>query len=78
MNVGNRVYSGKGAREEGAAALTQAVLSWRDDLTLQVRGAFRGFEILSRGQGGNAARSVPTTSVCRSCSSGERESTRRS
>jgi hypothetical protein len=39
----------KGAREEGAAALTQAVLSWRDDLTLQVRGAFRGFEILSRG-----------------------------
>jgi hypothetical protein len=51
MTVGNRVYSGKGAREEGAAALTQAVLSWRDDLTLQVRGAFRGFEILSRGRG---------------------------
>jgi N12 class adenine-specific DNA methylase len=49
MTVGNRVYSGKGAREEGAAALTGAVLSWRDDLTLQVRGAFRGFEILSRG-----------------------------
>ncbi|MBF8305640.1 MAG: Helicase domain protein, partial [Acidobacteria bacterium] len=49
MRVGNRVFSGKGAREEGAAALTQAVLSWRDDLTLQVRGAFRGFEILSRG-----------------------------
>jgi N12 class adenine-specific DNA methylase len=51
MTVGNRVYSGKGAREEGAAALTQVVLSWRDDLTLQVRGAFRGFEILSRGRG---------------------------
>jgi hypothetical protein len=51
MTVGNRVYSGKGAREEGGAALTQAVLSWRDDLTLQVRGAFRGFEILSRGRG---------------------------
>jgi N12 class adenine-specific DNA methylase len=49
--VGNRVYSGKGAREEGAAALTLAVLSWRADLTLQVRGAFRGFEILSRGRG---------------------------
>jgi hypothetical protein len=27
------------------------VLSWRDDLSLQVRGAFRGFEILSRGRG---------------------------
>jgi len=51
MLVGNLVYSGKGAREEGAAALTQAVLSWRDDLTLQVRGAFRGFEIRSRGRG---------------------------
>ena len=51
MKVGNRVFSGKGGREEGAAALTQAVLSWRDDLTLQVRGAFRGFAILSRGRG---------------------------
>ena len=51
MKVGNRVYSGKGAREEGAAALTQAILSWREDLTLQVRGLFRGFEILSRGRG---------------------------
>ncbi len=49
MLVGNLVYSGKGAREEGAAALTQVVLSWRDDQTLQVRGLFRGFEILSRG-----------------------------
>jgi N12 class adenine-specific DNA methylase len=51
MTVGKRVYSGKGAREEGATALTLAILSWRDDLTLQVRGAFRGFEILSRGRG---------------------------
>jgi len=51
MRVGNRVFSGKGAREEGAAALTQVVLSWRDDLTLQVRGVFRGFEILSKGRG---------------------------
>jgi hypothetical protein len=51
MRVGNRVFSGKGAREEGAAALTLAVLSWRDDQTLQVRGAFRGFEILGRGRG---------------------------
>jgi len=51
MTVGKRVYSGKGAREDGAAALTIAILSWRDDLTLHVRGTFRGFEILSRGRG---------------------------
>lgn len=50
IRVGDRLYAGKGAREEGAAALTQAVLSHRDDLALQVRGAFRGFEILSRGR----------------------------
>ena len=50
MTVGNRVYSGKGAREESAKALTHAVLSWRDDTTLQVRGTFRGFEILSKGK----------------------------
>src|ERR1035437_6471896 len=51
MKVGNRVFSGKGAREEGSAALTQAVLAWRDDLTLQMRGGFRGFKFLSRGMG---------------------------
>ena len=51
MTVGNGLFSGKGAREEGAAALTRSILSWRDDLSLQVRGAFRGFEILSRGKG---------------------------
>jgi hypothetical protein len=51
MTVGKRMYSGKGAREDGATALTTAILSWRDDLTLQVRGSFRGFEILSRGRG---------------------------
>jgi len=50
MTVGNRVYSGKGAREESAKALTHAVLSWREDTTLQVRGMFRGFEILSKGK----------------------------
>ena len=49
MTVGNRVYSGKGAREEAAKALTYTVLSWRDDTTVQVRGALRGFEILSKG-----------------------------
>jgi hypothetical protein len=50
MKVGSRVFSGKGAREEAANALTHAILSWRDDQTIQPRGAFRGFEILSRGK----------------------------
>jgi len=50
MTVGGRSYSGKGAREAAAAALTQAVLAQRDDPALQVRGSFRGFEILSRGR----------------------------
>lgn len=50
MTVGGRNYSGKGAREAAAAALTQAVLAQRDNPALQVRGAFRGFEILSRGR----------------------------
>ena len=51
MTVGNKVFAGKGARDEAAKALTQVVLSWRDDLTLQPRATFRGFEILSRGKG---------------------------
>jgi len=51
MTVGNHTYSGKGAREEAAKALTHAVLSWRDDRTLQPRARYRGFEILSRGSG---------------------------
>jgi hypothetical protein len=50
MKVGNRVFSGKGAREEAAKALTLVILTWRDDQTMQPRGAFRGFEILSRGK----------------------------
>jgi hypothetical protein len=51
MQVGNRVFAGKGSREEAANALVGAVLSWRDDQTLQPRASFRGFEILSRGRG---------------------------
>ena len=51
MTVGNRVYSGKGAREDAANALTKAVMSWRDDHSLQPRAQYRGFEILSRGSG---------------------------
>jgi len=50
MKVGNRIFSGKGAREEAAKALTLAILTWRDDLTMHTRGSFRGFEILSRGK----------------------------
>jgi hypothetical protein len=49
MTVGNREYSGKGAREEPAKALTHAALSWRNDKTLGSRAHYRGFEILSRG-----------------------------
>jgi N12 class adenine-specific DNA methylase len=52
MTVGNRIFSGKGAREQAANALTVAILSWRDDQTMQQRGDFRGFQILSRGKSG--------------------------
>jgi hypothetical protein len=52
MTVGNRVFSGKGAREEAAKALTFTIVSWRDDQTMQPRGRFRGFEILSKGKSG--------------------------
>ena len=51
MTVGKKVFSGKGAREEAAKSLNHVVLSWRDDLTIQPRAQFRGFEILSRGKG---------------------------
>jgi hypothetical protein len=50
MIVGSTTFSGKGAREESANALTRVILSWDDDQTLQARGAFRGFEILSKGK----------------------------
>jgi N12 class adenine-specific DNA methylase len=49
MRVGNREFSGKGAREEAGNALNTVVMSWRDDKTLKARGHFKGFEILSRG-----------------------------
>ena len=49
MLVGNRVFSGKGAREEAGNLLNAVILSWRDDLTAQVRAHFKGFEIISRG-----------------------------
>jgi hypothetical protein len=50
MKLGTRVFSGKGAREEAAKTLTMAALRWRDDQTMQPRGSFPGFEILSRGK----------------------------
>jgi hypothetical protein len=49
MTVGNRTFAGKGAREEAAKALNEVILSWANDQTTQVRGKFKGFEILSRG-----------------------------
>jgi N12 class adenine-specific DNA methylase len=49
MKVGNREFSGKGAREEAGNALNAVVMSWKDDRTLKSRGSFKGFEILSRG-----------------------------
>ena len=47
MIVGNRTYSGKGAREQAAEALNNALLSWRGDVTLQPRGGIRGFRVSS-------------------------------
>lgn len=47
------MFSGKGAREEAARALADAVMS-RHDHTLLQRGVFKGFEILSRDQPGVA------------------------
>ena len=38
MKVGNREFSGKGAREEAGNALNTVVMSWRDDQTLAGRG----------------------------------------
>jgi N12 class adenine-specific DNA methylase/adenine-specific DNA methylase len=49
MTVGNRIFTGKGAREEAAKALNEVILSWANDQTAQVRARFKGFEIVSRG-----------------------------
>jgi hypothetical protein len=71
MTVGNRVFSGKGAREEAARALTFTILSWKDDQTLQQRGQFRGFEILSKGRSGGLC-SFKMTRVSRNSFIGRR------
>jgi len=49
MTVGTREFSGKGAREQAGNVLNAVIMSWRDDMTPQLRADFRGFEILSRG-----------------------------
>jgi hypothetical protein len=54
MEVEGQVFSGKGAREAAAAALTQAALAGRHDPEMRRRGSFRGFELLSRGRAGGA------------------------
>ena len=59
MTVGNRAFSGKGAREDAANALALAVMSWRDDLTLQPRASFRGFQIMSRGKRSDGEPQLP-------------------
>jgi hypothetical protein len=50
MKIGNREYSGKGAREEAAKALTYLVLTWKDDEARELRAHFRGSQILSQGK----------------------------
>ena len=50
MTIGNHTFKGKGAREEAATALTEVILSWKDDSTMQPRATYRGFTILSRGR----------------------------
>jgi hypothetical protein len=50
MKIGNREYSGKGAREEAAKALTYLVLTWKDDEARKLRAHFRGFQIWSQGK----------------------------
>src|SRR5207253_2839942 len=49
MTVGKSTFTGKGAREEAAKMLTEVVLTGKGDQTLESRGTFRGFSILSRG-----------------------------
>jgi hypothetical protein len=48
MTVGGRTFSGKGAREESAQALTRAALARPDDFAVRSLGTFHGLEILSR------------------------------
>ncbi len=69
MTIGNREFSGKGAREEAGKTLNSVVMSWCHDTTLKVRGHYKGFEILSRVR--------PMETAPRTCSSGARKPIRR-
>ena len=44
-----RSIPAKARARKPATRSTPSIMSWRDDKTLQVRGSFKGFEILSRG-----------------------------
>ena len=49
MTIGNRTFTGKDARTNAGDALNAVALSWARDQTLQVRGEFKGFRILTMG-----------------------------
>jgi hypothetical protein len=49
MTLHNRLFAGKGARDEAAAALHTVILSGRYDTTIQPNATFKGFQIVSRG-----------------------------
>jgi hypothetical protein len=47
MTVGNRTFSGRDARTNAGDALNEVAHSWRNDHSLQARGHFKGFQILT-------------------------------
>ncbi len=49
MTIGRRTFAGKDARKQAGEALNEVAYSWRNDQSVQVRGQFKGFEILTRG-----------------------------
>ena len=49
MTIGNREFTGKDARANAGDALNQVAYSWRNDQSVQVRGHFKGFEIITQG-----------------------------
>ena len=63
MTIGNRTFTGKGAREEAANALTYLVMTWKDDESRQVRAHFRGFDIVSQGKRPSFLESDPIPSL---------------
>jgi hypothetical protein len=63
MTMGNRTFTGKGAREEAAKALTYLILTWKDDESRQVRAHFRGFGIVSQGKRPSFLESDPVPSL---------------